>query len=242
MELLNIYNIYCDESSVENADSKNMVIGAVLIPRNKKKELVDALKKIYEKHSFNKELKWSKLNKRYLDFYRDIINYFSKEEYFKYRCIVIDKSKIDIEKYHDGDWELAFFKFYYLMLRKYLSSNGKYYIFLDKKPTMEKYREKGLFYYLCLYAVKYRNNCKIKHLQSYDSKENLLIQLADFFTGLVGFDNNIKVESKSFKLDIVKIFKDNANIESLKDSSLLAEEKFNIFIWKPNDRNKNNNI
>lgn len=32
----NIYNIYCDESRIENPESKNMVIGALEIPRAKK--------------------------------------------------------------------------------------------------------------------------------------------------------------------------------------------------------------
>ncbi len=33
----NTYNIYCDESRVENPKSKNMVIGALFVPRKKKK-------------------------------------------------------------------------------------------------------------------------------------------------------------------------------------------------------------
>lgn len=37
----NIYNLYCDESRVENKDSRIMVIGVIEIPR---KEIKDKLK------------------------------------------------------------------------------------------------------------------------------------------------------------------------------------------------------
>jgi hypothetical protein len=231
MEENNTYNIYCDESRIENKDSNNMAIGAIFILRKDKNRILSELKNIYTKNGFDRELKWSKLNKKFANFYKDIINFFLNEKNINYQCIIVDKNKVDLN-YHNGDWELAFYKFYYLMLKNILSNNGKYYIFLDKKPTISKHREKGLFHYLSLHASKL-SNCRIKHLQSYDSKDNIAIQLTDFLTGMISFQNNNKAKN-SFKTTMADSFEEK--LASMKQS------KVNIFTWQPNDRNKNNNI
>lgn len=43
----NVYNLYCDESRVENRDSRHMVIGVVEIPRKAKPAIAEALKDVY---------------------------------------------------------------------------------------------------------------------------------------------------------------------------------------------------
>jgi len=45
----NTYNIYCDESRVENPKSKNMVIGALFVPRKKKKNSRKKIKDYFSK-------------------------------------------------------------------------------------------------------------------------------------------------------------------------------------------------
>ena len=68
----NIYNIYCDESRVENRGSKNMVIGAVEIFRKEKPVIVGELKNIYKEHQFVHELKWTKVHNKFLPFYKNM--------------------------------------------------------------------------------------------------------------------------------------------------------------------------
>jgi hypothetical protein len=59
------YNIYCDESRVENTNSNKMVIGALFLLRPKKDRVVSEIKEIFAKHNFEYELKWSKVGKKY---------------------------------------------------------------------------------------------------------------------------------------------------------------------------------
>ena len=157
------YNIYCDESRVENVESDKMIIGALFIPRQKKKKIVNDIKKILKSFDFSYELKWSKSGERYSDFYKKIIDYFIENQDMQFRVIVVDKSKVAYEKYHNNDKELAFFKFYYLMLRPRLLDNSSYYINLDKKPTCDKNIARALHSFLDSYILLHKKNCGIKH-------------------------------------------------------------------------------
>lgn len=222
------FNIYCDESRVENPDSRYMVIGALFVPRAKARELTQELNKLYGSFKFFQELKWNKVGSKYLDFYKRIVDYFLKADAMQFRCIIVDKQKVRYEVFHENDRELAFFKFYYLMLRSRLSDNNHYYIFLDKKPTRDKNRARSLKAFLDSYVLLHRNNCNIKHLQSYPSNENKLIQLTDFLTGLIAFACN-KSKGKH-KMGIVEFLEFKLG-RKVTISTSLTEVKFNIFVW-----------
>lgn len=228
--LITQYNIYCDESRVENKDSKKMVIGALFLPRKEKNRISTRLKNIFQKYKFNQELKWSKINKEQKKFYESIIDFFVKEKGLNFRCIIVDKSKIKYDQYHNNDEELAFFKFYYLMLRTKLLDNNQYYIFLDKKPTRDKNRAQSLYYFLKSYILYNRTGCNIKHLQAYSSKENNLIQLADFLTGLIGFACNYQ-NKQSDRLSFVLYLRKKLGKNVLCRTTALNEEKFNVLVW-----------
>lgn len=222
------FNIYCDESRVENSDSRYMVIGALFVPRLLVDEIRGEMSKLFGSYKFYQELKWNKVGDRYLNFYKGIVDFFLKNESLHFRCIIVDKKKVQYEVFHQTDKELAFFKFYYLMLRNRLSDNNQYYIFLDKKPTRDKNRARSLKAFLDSYVLLHRNNCNIKHLQSYPSRENRLIQLTDFFTGLVSFASN---DSKGkYKSEAVKFLEKKLG-RKVTISSPLTEKKFNVFNW-----------
>jgi hypothetical protein len=227
------YNIYCDESRVENRDSRCMVIGALFIPRKEKNRIVKDLNKIFQKHNFGHELKWVKTGAKKFEFYKDIIDYFFSRDGLHFRCIIVDKVQVDLERYHNNDEEMAFFKFYYFMLRNKLLSGNRYYIFLDKKPTREKRRAVALYSYLRSFILLNKEDCHIRHLQAYDSKNNNLIQLIDFLTGMVSYDCNENENKKSAKKKIINYAKQKLDKNSLCEGTPLSEDKFNVFVWDP---------
>ena len=85
-----IVNIYCDESChLQNDGESVMAIGAVYCPAAKKNEICERLFELKEKHDLipkhkknekdNRayyELKWNKVSKSKLEYYKDVINYF----------------------------------------------------------------------------------------------------------------------------------------------------------------------
>lgn len=228
------YNIYCDESRVENPDSRKMVIGALIIPRAKKDRVVRDIRSIFRRHEFRHELKWTKVGSGYRDFYMELIGYFLSTEYLHFRGIVVDKSEVKFKEYHDGSLENAFYKFYYIMLKAKLLSFNEYYIFLDKKPSREKNVITALEKFLEFHIFKNNKECRIRHLQSYDSDDNVLIQFADFLTGMLGFACNCSENrpATGFKSEVAGFFRDCLRREDLCRTSPLSEEKFNVFVWK----------
>jgi len=144
----------------------------------------------------------------------------------------VDKNKVKLEEFHNNDLELAFFKFYYFMLRPTLLDQNEYYIFIDKKPTRDKNRARALKSFLDAYVLIHRTRCNIKHLQAYPSEENIFLQLTDYLTGLVGFACNSNRRSKSVKANMVSYLKSRLGKGKLCVSTPLAEEKFNVFVWE----------
>lgn len=218
--------VYCDESRPEtlygeNSKDKYMVIGGIWIPaseRNKVKNKINYLKKIY---GINNEVKWKNVSPSKEDFYLDLIDYFFSNRNIRFRCIVVDSSKVNMEIYHNSDSELGFYKFYYQVLNKWCEGNESYWIYLDYKSNKMGNR---------LHVLKdILNNATfsdIKEVQAINSSESVFIQMADILIGAVGYIFNEYSESNA-KLNVIR------RIEKYIDQPLQAttstERKFNIF-------------
>lgn len=223
-------NIYADESSIDNLNAQDMIIGAVFLNRKKVSEIKRNIEQIKEKFSIRGELKWVKTSKRVLPFYKELFEYLFSlgEEDFSFKCIKIKRAEIDYEKYHEGDKELAFYKFYYELLKNRLVAGNTYYIFLDFKPSKSKDRVRRIGEFLSMV----NSETNIKHIQAYSSKELIFIQIADVLTGAVGYTNYEQISPN--KVELIKIIAKAIAKNSLDFcSSLNDDNKFNIFCIKP---------
>jgi len=230
------YNIYCDESSVENP-SKYFVIGAVFVPRDQKDVISNKIKSIKQKYFFKKEIKWNKVTDKFIGFYKDIIDYFISNIDLEFKCIIVDKKKVDL-RFHDNDSELMFYKFYYQLLKHKFRNDSQYYVFTDLKTRSFKPRFEQLRKYLVNYSRKNNINVNIKHMQEYNSKQIILLQLSDFLTGLVAFANNQKLK-QSAKTRLVDYLRKKLDV-NFKNGTSLYFEKFNIFKWEPHQNYEDN--
>lgn len=230
----NQFNIYCDESSIDgDKEHRYMVIGAFIIPRAKKEDFLSKFKDITSRHTLG-EIKWTNISKSSLKASQQIADLFFKNEYANYIAIVVDKNKIDFEFYHEGSKELAFYKFYYILLKQKLHSGNKYYIYLDKKPVSVQNRVGVLKSFLTGFIKGFRNDCIIKHLQEYPSHENKLIQVADLFTGAIASEFNFGDKLNSnFKKEFIFNLEKRLN-RKLNVGTSRMEDKFNVFVWRPN--------
>ena len=113
------YNVYCDESChLVSNDSQYMLIGAVYCPKYKVKKANEYIEHLKENYNLSNkiELKWNKIDKKTEKLYLDIINYFFNNDDLKFRVIVVDKTKLDHEKYHQTENDF-YHKAYYDMLK-----------------------------------------------------------------------------------------------------------------------------
>ncbi len=236
-------NIYCDESChLQNDKQSVMVLGAIHCPASKKDEIfirIDEIKRKYgliPKHNKNLkenrtyyEIKWNKVSKSQINFYRDIIDYFFDNADLSFRVLVVpDKSVLDYEKYgHTHD--TFYYKMYFSMLKAILQPEYAHNIYIDIKDTRST--EKVHKLEKILRNDKYDFNKEIiKKVQQVRSHEVELVQLADLLIGAVSYVNR-GLNSSEAKNELVELIRHRSRYSLLK-STLIKEKKFNIFIWE----------
>jgi hypothetical protein len=235
-----VVNAYFDESRIDNPNSDFMVFGGLFVDRKYVKEIREGIKSVLLAHDFHAEIKWVKTDQRRENAYKAVIDYVLDLPAYKaaFTCIVVDKTRVDFDRYHDGDAELAFYKFAYQLLKQRIADNYKYYLIFDFKPNKTGNRLQVLRGFLeSTIYVDHANTSIIKHMQGYDSKENVLIQVADLFTGAVGYAyNESEQNNKQPKYKLTKYIAEKLNKDSLKFMSTKSEKKFNIFAIDLNKR------
>ncbi len=240
----NQISIYCDESChLQNDNQKVMALGAIHCPTAKKDEIFQRIAELKIKYNLipkNKknpnekrayyEIKWNKISKSQLPFYRDVIDYFFDDNDISFRVLVVsDKSKIDYDKYgHTHD--TFYYKMYFSMLKAILNPEFGHNIFIDIKDTRSTEKVHKLEEILRNEKYDYSKSI-IRKVQQVRSHELELIQLADLLTGAVSYINRGLHESPA-KNELIELIRHRSNY-SLVKSTLLQEKKFNIFIWEP---------
>lgn len=129
------------------------------------------------------------------------------------------------QEYHGKDRELAFYKFYYEMLEKWLDAGNEYLILLDYKNNRGADRYTTLRTYL---ERHFRGKAWIHDLTTILSKQTPLAQLCDILTGSIAAANN-GFSSGSAKANLAEYITARAGLESLCKSTPLNANKFNIF-------------
>jgi hypothetical protein len=180
------YVVYCDESRHDGAKQNAfMAIGGLWVPAQSKPDLTKRLRTLLRSNGINSEFKWSKVSRKHLDAYKRIVDFFFEQGELCFRVILVEQNRLDYEKFHGGDRELGFYKFYYEMLIKWLFEGNQYVILLDFQ------KNKGARRYTTLHTIldrSLRGKGWIKDLTVIDSSESPLAQMADLLTGAVAAD------------------------------------------------------
>ena len=237
-------NIYCDESChLQNDKEPVMVIGAVYCPIEKKEEIFERLYSFKVKHNLipkNKkndnenrtyyELKWNKVSKSKLEYYKDVINYFFDDDDLQFRVLVVsNKTDIDYEKFNHTH-DTFYYKMYFGMLKAILNPENSHHIYIDIKDTKSKEKVHKLEQVLRNDKYDYSKEI-IKKVQQVRSHEVEILQLADLLVGATAYVNRGLANSKA-KNELINLIKHRSKY-SLTKSTLLKERKFNVFIWEP---------
>ena len=108
------FEIYCDESSHEALTQKEahsyIVVGGIWLPADQRQMLKEGLKAIQLKHGIHGEMKWRKLSPAYFNFYQDVVDFFFKADYIRFRAILVESDKVNNIKFNSNDNELSFYK------------------------------------------------------------------------------------------------------------------------------------
>lgn len=220
------FNVYCDESRhTSNPEDPFMVIGALSCPREKREEITRRINEIRKQHNTWREFGWKTLSPNRRDFYWALLELFASEPSLSFRCIVVDRTVLNHEQYNDGDNELGFYKLYYQMLVHWLKRDCSYHIFLDWQQNQIQQRFIDLRDIL---RRRLTGKAKIECLEPVSSHQIPLIQLADLLIGAVGYAWNDR-QGSAIKMDFCKDVASAAGLRTLKTTTTLSADKFNIF-------------
>jgi len=174
------------------------------------------------------EIKWTKVSPAKIRLYLDIVDLFFDDDDLHFRALLVpDKVKLrhDVFGQSHDDW---YFKMYFDMLKFILSPDACYRIYLDIKDTRSAVKIAKLHDVLCNNIYDFSRRI-IECVQTVRSHEMEILQLTDLLIGAVSYVNRGLTTSPA-KQALVERIKECTHY-SLKQSTLLREDKFNLFRW-----------
>lgn len=226
------YNIYCDESChllTEN-NGNYMVIGGIYCPKGKVKQINRFIRMLKESCRIPRaeELKWNKISNANYEFYSRLITYFFTERDLKFRAMIVDKTILDFERYHNNENEFYHISYYY-MLKYIITPGNSYNIYPDIKDTNSYYNHKIVRDFL---RIKYNdvNGRTIQQVSPIRSYESEIIQITDILIGALAYHMR-GLSGNRAKVKIVNQIKDSVPY-GIDKTSGFDKTKFNIFVWE----------
>ncbi len=225
------FEIYCDEnhqdvlaSSDVERDAQFLTIGSLWLPADLRDEVKKKISIIRGKHCKYGEIKWSKVSPAGEEFYKDLIDlYISYGLDMRFRCIAVKSSDINWAM-HGGDRELGFYKFYYQMLKHWITDFNEYRIFCDYKTC----KRRDSLHVLKKYLGDANLSSDIVQVQALPSKKVVLIQLADFLLGAASARMNETVQNGSAKDNLIRYMETRLGVKCI-GATARSQQKFNVF-------------
>lgn len=231
-----IYNIYCDESChLENDHQKVMVLGAIWCPLDKRHEIAVRLREIKQKHGLSPdfEVKWTKVSPGKKDFYLDLLDYFFDDDDLHFRALIVpDKSKLNHDAVPGQNHDVWYYKMYFDMLKVIISPDSRYRVYIDIKDTRGTEKAAKLHDVLCNNMYDFSRQV-IERLQQVHSHEIEQLQLADLLIGVISYLNR-GLSGNAGKDALVSRMRERSGYD-LTRSTLLREEKLNLFVWQASE-------
>jgi hypothetical protein len=227
-----VFNIYCDESChLENDRQTVMVLGAVWCPLDKTREIAIRLREIKKNHGMPApfEVKWTKVSPGKKRLYLDLIDYFFDDDDLHFRALIIpDKDKLRHYAFPGQDHDTWYYKMYFDMLKVILRPDARYRIYLDIKDTRGGKKAGKLHDVLCNNMYDFSREV-IERLHLIRSHEIEQLQLADLLIGAIGYLNR-GLQGNTGKMAVIQRMQKRSGY-ILTKSTLLREEKINLFRW-----------
>ena len=233
-----LYRIYCDESChLPHDDSDVMVLGALSCPESRIDEISRKFREIKRNHGLDSkvELKWTKISPAKVELYEELLNFFWHEESLAFRAVVSKgKQTLDHGQYNEGDYDLWYYKMYFLLLDKMCSPLSQYRIFIDVKDTHGGPRIVKLQEVLCNNKYDFKRDV-ITDIRQIDSERSDMMQLVDVLTGAISYYHRglyAADDGSAAKKHLVAMLHGWMG-NKLEIGTPLRNQKLNLFIWNP---------
>lgn len=226
-------SVFCDESCHLLNDWQGiMVLGAVWCPAAEVRRLALRLRRLKVEHGLSRtfESKWTKISPAKTAFYTALADLFFDEPCLHFRgLVVVDKAKLDHVAFgqtHD-DW---YYKMYFRLLHPILRSDAQYRIYLDIKDTRSATKIRKLGEVLANANLDF-DRSMVRGVDVVRSHEVELVQLADLLIGAIAYRNRNLHGNAGKEAVLGRVMSRSG--KSLVRSTILGEQKLNLFVWTP---------
>jgi hypothetical protein len=230
--------VSCDESGV--GGETHYGFGALWMREQRRGLFYREFQKLRDAHRYTYECKWQKTNNsRYLDFYKELVEFFFKREWLAFHCFIIKKAAVD-KTFHDGDYDLArrkhFTTFLVNKIKACIRANADkvntFRVWLD--PFASRYQKTDETVRIIAERILKshlgpRNS--LEAVTSRDSKETPSIQLCDLLLGAVIQAWN-KTSDSEVKAELQAHIAGYLGWADLASDTHQFERKFNIWYFK----------
>lgn len=222
------FEVYCDESHPElfvspRADVARAVIGSLWMPADFRTPFKEHITTLREKHRVWGEFKWKKVSPSQEAFFIDLVDYFFDRAELQFRAIVIDSTKINLERFHSADAELGFYKFYYQLLHHWIIAPNAYTVFCDDKVNRDPRRVLELGKVL----ANANRGATVAPLRTVSSSQSVGVQVCDVLLGATQWCANGVTGTSTSKAAVVARIQDRLGHAIA--PTLPSERKFNVF-------------
>lgn len=208
-----------------------MVLGCIWVPRNDVARLSLELVDIKRRRRAAGELKWTKVSRARLEFYKEVVEWFFSQQPLRFRALTVsNKRALNHAVFNSGSHDDFYYKMQYSLLNKILSPTEKYEVYFDIKDTRSKFKLKNLKTILLNDKYDFTGDM-IERVQHVRSHEIELLQLADFLIGAVAYKHR-GLTGNEAKSAIVSLIEKKIS-RSISASTPLSYEKFNLFVFTP---------
>lgn len=231
--------IYCDETLARGPYD---LMGGLWLTAANARRMRRAIEEVRRAHNFPYEFKWKKAaGTRLSGSYRDFAQKLTDQIWARrarFNCIAIQRRLVDMEKFHERDHELAYYKFMTLLIRKRVQPGRSFVVYLDHRTTRNADRLSDMKRVINAWAkadhgITY--DC-CRDVQAISSKTDDLLQATDVILGAVGFhycDGHRDPNSSMGKNILAERIAHGIRRPHLHFASPLYEEPFNIWRWSP---------
>jgi len=189
------YRIYIDES--RQCSEHYMVLGGIITTTQELPEIQSRLEEFRYRTKMHREFKWTKVSKKMLSNYCDLVNLIAdliSQKHLHFKAVVFDTREFNHKQFSDGDGEKTFYKLMYQFILhkfgKYLTQEDIAIVHLDQRNSSYRLQDLKPILNAGIRKKYQLTGDPIRALVPLDSKTSDLIQMADLLMGAIGFENN----------------------------------------------------
>lgn len=180
------YYIFVDETGTTG--QRYYGFGFLWVPATQLADFRRLVTRLRTRHEYTREIKWTKIDSYYCDFYLDLVDAFFDHDWIRFDVVRVNKSRVDL-KFHSDDLELAMRKHYARFLQSRIglfaadAIKKVYHVMTDDLPFAYQSSAEAIQAVANNELVQQLGRKAITSIKECDSKRVYGIQLTDVLLG-----------------------------------------------------------